>query len=101
MKFLFLHDILVYVRYRDFKSINLKKKKVKKKIRVTKRVEQDLFTIPYRKREHMKRGIVCPFCGRRNLSENKRGSLTPRNARQAVQKGGTSAPASEKTNACI
>lgn len=37
----------------------------------------------YRKREHVKRGIVCPFCGRRNLSENKRGSLTPRNARQA------------------
>lgn len=55
----------------------------------------------YRKREHVKRGIVCPFCGRRNLSENKRGSLTPRNARQAVQKGGTSAPASEKTSACI
>lgn len=33
----------MYLRYRDFKSINLKKKKVKKKI--TKRVEQDLFAI--------------------------------------------------------
>lgn len=31
MKFLFLHDVLVYVRYRDFKSINLKKKKSKEK----------------------------------------------------------------------